>query len=377
MNIRIFQLGLIFLLFPGCQSQEAEIKQINRKETNIESMRMIQINPDEQLSTERENPFITRKFDPYLNGRWIGKAVAYGCYRAGQAPGVKGPSESEILEDLEIISDHWNLIRIYSSDDISERILKVIKKNNLPIRVMLGVWLENETNSRQRKHDNIKEVLKAIKLGNEYTEIISAIIVGNETQVFWSAHKMEINDLIYYVRTVRNNTTLPVTTADDYNFWNRPISRSVADEVDFIVVHIYPLWNGQTLGNSIEWMNNIFFNEVKKSYPDKTLVLGEIGWATNYDSTKTGEGQQGALIKGEVSLAAQEKFLNKITGWIDRNKIPTFLFEAFDEPWKGGGESTGPDEIEKHWGVFYEDRTPKESFQNHLRTYERIEQKTK
>ena len=150
---------------------------------------------------------------------------------------------------------------------------------------------------QRENNENIKEVLKAIKLTNEYSEIISAINVGNETQVFWSAHKMETASLINYLRTVRNNTSVPVTTADDYNFWNKPVSKSVAAEVDFIVVHIYPLWNGQTLENSIEWMSNIFFNEIKKFHPDKTLVLGEIGWATNYDSTKTGDGQQGCINK--------------------------------------------------------------------------------
>jgi len=33
-----------------------------------------------------------------------------------------------------------------------------------------------------------------------------------------------------------------------------------------------------------------------------------------------------------------------------------FFFEAFDEPWKG---SKDPDEPEKHWGIYYENRTPK------------------
>jgi exo-beta-1,3-glucanase (GH17 family) len=181
---------------------------------------------------------------------------------------------------------------------------------------------------------------------------------------------MEIEALINYIRLVRNNTSVPVTTADDYNFWNKSESKSVTDEVDFIVVHIYPLWNGQTLENSIEWMSNIFFNEIKKYHSDKTIVLGEIGWATNYDSTKTGDGQQGSLIKGEVSYAAQGLFLLELSMWIDKNQVTTFLFEAFDEPWKGGGENSGPNEIEKHWGVFYENRIPKESFQNFLKAYE-------
>jgi len=33
-----------------------------------------------------------------------------------------------------------------------------------------------------------------------------------------------------------------------------------------------------------------------------------------------------------------------------------YLFEAYDETWKG---SDNKDEQEKHWGIFNEDRTPK------------------
>ncbi len=367
MSIRIIQIFIFSLLLVSCQSQKTANLEKNLEVKKTESMESIQLKLQKQITTKRQDPFIKREFDPNLNGKWIGNAISYGCYRKGQAPGVKGPSESEILQDLEIILNHWNLIRVYGSDDDSERILKVIRKNKLPIKVMLGVWLEDEIKDPQRKNENIKQALIAIRLANEFGDIISAISVGNETQVFWSAHKMETASLINYLRTVRNNTSVPVTTADDYNFWNKPVSKSVASEVDFIVVHIYPLWNGKTLENSIDWMSNIFFNEIKEFHSDKTIVLGEIGWATNYDATKTGDGQQGALIKGEVSYSAQEKFLLELSDWIEQYQVTTFLFEAFDEPWKGGGENSSPNEIEKHWGVFYENRTAKESFKNHLK----------
>lgn len=370
MIIRVFQIGLLFLLLLGC-SNETRIDEKNNEDQKIESMKTIQLKLKNKISTLRQDPFVIRHFDPYLNGELITNAVSYGCYRKGQAPGVKGPTESEILEDLEIILNHWNLIRVYGADEDSERILKVIRKNNLPIKVMLGVWLEDEKENPDRRNENIKQASMAIRLANEYPEIVSAINVGNETQVFWSAHKLDIKDLIQYIRTIRNNTNVPVTTADDYNFWNKQESKSVASEVDFIVVHIYPLWNGQSLENSIDWMNNIFFDEIKKLHSDKKLVLGEIGWATNYDATKTGDGQQGSLIKGEVGYAAQEKFLLKLAEWIDKNQVTTFLFEAFDEPWKGGGETSSSDEIEKHWGVYYESRMPKKSFENFLKAYQK------
>lgn len=312
-----------------------------------------------------EEPFAERKFHPYLNYKWIGNAISYGCFREGQAPGVNGPSEVEILEDLKILSNYWNLIRIYGADNDSERILKVIKKNNLPFRVMLGIWLENEVKHPERKVENQIQVDKAIELANRFPDNVAAINVGNETQVFWSWHRMESKNLIKYIREVRNNTVVPVTTADDYNFWNKPESEKVAKEIDFIVLHAYPLWNGKTLDTAIGWLDSVYTG-IKDNHPNLDIVLGEIGWATKYNPEKDGPGEQGSLIVGEVSLNAQEKFLIDLNHWVNNNRVTTFLFEAFDEPWKGGGSTTSPNEVEKHWGVFYEDRTPKESFENYL-----------
>jgi exo-beta-1,3-glucanase (GH17 family) len=319
-----------------------------------------------QKSFEIERPFKIREFDPYLNGKWIGNAVSYGCYREGQAPDLKGPTKSEILEDLHIISKYWNLIRVYNADNDTENILEVIRENNLPLKMMLGIWLADEEDDPNFKEDNIKNVLRGIELANTYSDIVTAVNVGNETQVYWSAHKMNQKDLIRYIRVVRNNVAQPVTTADDYNFWNKPVSKTVAKELDFIVTHIHPLWNGKTTKTAITWLDSTF-RKLQKDHPQNMLVLGETGWATNYNSDKKGPGEQGSLIKGEASVKAQEKYLIKHNEWVNGNKITTFLFEAFDESWKGGGENSAANEVEKHWGVFYEDRTPKKSFLNYLK----------
>ncbi len=334
-------------------------------------METIRQNLEAGILAEKQNPFILRKFDPYLDGKWIGNAISYGCYREGQAPGVIGPSEEEILEDLNILKQHWNLIRVYGSDADSERVLKVIEENNLPIKVMLGIWLENETKHPERKEENIEQVLKGIELGNKYSDIIAAINVGNEALVFWSWHRMEQPNSLKYIRAIRNNTPVPVTVADDYNFWNKPESKEIAEEIDFIVTHIYSLWNGKTLDNAINWMDTIYFQNIKPMHPDKEIAIGETGWATNYNPDKTGPGEQGTLIKGKVGIDAQEKYLIQLNNWVNKNQVTTFLFEAFDEPWKGGGADTGSNEVEKHWGVYYESRQPKSSLQNYLNTMDK------
>ena len=335
------------------------------------SMEEIKENLDSLILGSRQDPFVLRPFEPYLDGEWIGDAISYGCYREGQAPGVLGPSEEEILEDLNILKHYWNLIRIYGADSDAERVLKVIRDNDLPFKVMLGIWLENETKHPERKQENIEQVLKGIELGNKYADLIAAINVGNEALVYWSFHRMEQPNMIKYIRLVRNNTTVPVTVADDYNFWNKPESKEVADEIDFIVTHIYAMWNGKTLANAIDWMDSIYYHQLKVMHPNKEISVGETGWATNYNPHKVGPGEQGTLIKGKVGVEGQENFLFQLNNWTLENQVTTFLFEAFDEPWKGGGEQSGPNEVEKHWGVFYENRTPKESFKNYLARIER------
>ena len=360
-SIKIYFALLVFALIFSCNHKkslldmEAQEKILNNLKNALDSGQAIQ----------RKEPFVRRTFDPYLSGKWIGNAVAYGCYRRGQHPGQKGPSKEEIIQDLNIIIKHWNLIRVYNADDDTENILEVIRENTFPVKMMLGVWLAKETDDPGQKERNIENVLRAIRLANAYDDIIIAINVGNETQVDWSWHKMQMENLLRYIRAVRENVSLPVTTADDYNFWNKEHSNQVAAELDFIATHIHPVWNGKTLQNAIQWQDSTL-KDLQTRHAHYNIILAETGWPTKYDVSKNGPGEQGSLVRGEISIKAQERYLVDLNNWISHNKITTFLFEAFDEPWKGGGNASGTDDIEKNWGVFYEDRTPKESFKNYI-----------
>ena len=44
--------------------------------------------------------------------------------------------------------------------------------------------------------------------------------------------------------------------------------------------------------------------------------------------------------------------------WATRANVTVFFFEAFDEPWKG--DPGNPLGAEKHWGLFFVDRSPKQ-----------------
>jgi exo-beta-1,3-glucanase (GH17 family) len=311
----------------------------------------------------REEPFQKRPFHPLEEERWIGMAIAYGPHRDGQSPGGASPTRAELREDLLLMSKHWKMLRVYGAAGPAETILDVIREEGIDMSVMLGVWIDPEERLDdkglvvealpQAREANAREVETAIRLAGAYPEIVSAVSVGNETQIFWSAHRVPQELLVGYVREVRAGTSVPVTVADDFNFWNKPESKAVAREVDFIVMHAHPLWNGLQLEDALVWTKGVVA-EVQSVHPDHLIVLGETGWATKRHTV----GEQATLMKGQLGEDQQKSFYDAVNAWTEGERFPVFFFEAFDENWKGGEH---PDEVEKHWGLYRADRTPKKA----------------
>ncbi len=292
--------------------------------------------------------FQVRPFPVESNGRWIGNAVCYGPHRDGQRPGGGDPSAAELREDLGLMLPHWNLLRIYGSTGYAETLLKVIREDGLDMKVMLGVWIAPDAAEANRR-----EIDDAIRLAAAFPGIVAAVSVGNETQIEWSAHCSSLDTLITHVRRVRTNVLVPVTVADDYNFWNKAKSRDLSAEIDFITMHAHPLWNGLQLDGALPWLKDQLAY-VRDLHPGRPVLVGETGWAT----TVHDQGEQAKLIKGRAGEGEQKVFFHEVRAWAAAEKLPVFFFEAFDENWKGGPH---PAEVEKHWGLFHTDRTPKQA----------------
>lgn len=287
-----------------------------------------------------------RPLDLVVDGRWAGAGICYGPHRDGQRPGGAAPSDAELRDDLRLLAPRWSLLRIYGTGEPAERLLALIRAERWPVRVLLGAWLTPADEAANRR-----ELDGAIRLARAYPDVVAAVIVGNETQVTWSDHRLPLGALIGYLREVRAATDRPVATADDFAFWLGPEAARLAAELDFVVVHAYAMWNGRSLEDALAFTRTTYA-AVAARFPGVPVVLGEAGWATRRHT----EGEQARLIKGEASEAAQRVFFDAFTAWARDARIPSTYFEAFDERWKGGPH---PDEIEKHWGVFRADRTPK------------------
>ncbi|MCK6475545.1 MAG: hypothetical protein L6Q35_01800 [Phycisphaerales bacterium] len=298
---------------------------------------------------------------------WGGTGVCYGEFRDGQYPGGPQPTEEQIREDLHIIARHWSVLRMYSSREATRLACKVIRADKLPLKVLVGAWIDQESKpgpdgkpidpNPQLAKVNQDQVARAIAIANDYPDVVLAINIANEALVFWSGHLVPRSVVINYLRQARAATKVPVTTCDTELFWSTPESLEVAAECDFIALHAYAMWNGQSIRGSLDWTREQIA-KVQARHPGMTVVMTELGWATQ----KGTQGDQARLIKAEPNEQDQEVFFRSLRDWAVEARQPYFWFAAFDENWKGGPE---PSEVEKHWGVYRTDRTPKLVFRNY------------
>ncbi len=294
-----------------------------------------------------------------------GNAICYSGYRENQNPRTGDfPSHAEVEADLRILAKHWDYLRLYDSSRHAEIVLDVIERQGLDFRVMLGLdfgaevsnpdcpWgaelsLETLTENRRR---NDEQVERAIELSKAYPDIVFSVAVGNEAAVEWTDHLVPVERLIEQSRKVKRAVPQPVTSCDNYVPWGGKLE-PLAAELDFISVHTYPVWEYRGIEDALEYTKQNY-DFVATRYPDKPVVITEAGWTT----ASNGRG----IDPGNASEEIQAQYYDELMAWTNAEEILTFVFEAFDEPWKG---SPDPFEPEKHWGLFKLDRTPKLAMQ--------------
>ncbi|MEY4384926.1 MAG: hypothetical protein RLY20_209 [Verrucomicrobiota bacterium] len=304
---------------------------------------------------------LQQKKSDLLTGQLRG--VCYSGFRTGQHPdrgdGAVNPTDAQILEDLSLLARQtdFRLLRLYDAKTNSEVVLKLIQKHGFNFKVMLGAWLAAEMNNpgcswlkpmspevlEANRRGNVAEVREAIRLANQYSNIVCAVAVGNEALVSWNDHMVSEDAVIGYVREVKAAVRQPVTVCDNYDWWAKHGQR-LAQELDFVSVHTYPVWENKDIDEAMPFtIANL--QAVRNTLPKAKLVITEAGWATT--AKEFGE---------RASDEKEKRYYHDLYAWAAKMNITTFFFEAFDEDWKGDADPLG---AEKHWGLFTVDRKPK------------------
>jgi len=287
-------------------------------------------------------------------------AICYSGYRNGQSPITQTyPSDAEVLEDLVLLSKHFSYIRMYDVSKHAESVLRVITEHHLPLKVLLGIEARGEISNPNcpwgglhsdeeivlNKKFNVEQVDKVAVLANQYKDIVLGISIGNENTAYWHPNKVSPESLCEHAKLLKSKTDLPITFCEAAYEW-RNQGVELAKIVDFISIHVYPLWQRIPYEDAAKLTIDEYLI-TKRAFPNKPIIFTEFGWTTSaneqMDPTQTTE-------------AYQKGYLDQMIAWSEKNQVTMFIFEAFDEPWKGGDD---PIEAEKHWGIYKVDRQGK------------------
>ena len=164
------------------------------------------------------------------------QSVSFAPYRPGQSPLTRTfPTPDQIEEDLRRLQGKVRAVRTYSAGENLEAVPQRAGKYGL--KVWHGAWLNDNDK------ENLEQVNLLIDHANKYKDTVERVIVGNEVLL---RKELTANQLRRYIRQVKQRVSQPVTYADVWEFWMR--NPSLADEVDFITIHILPYWEDVPIG---------------------------------------------------------------------------------------------------------------------------------
>ena len=260
---------------------------------------------------------------------------AFSPYHNGQSPltGIH-PTLEQIESDLELLSGHTHAVRTYTVDGIFAEIPGLARKHGLNIAV--GAWLDKD------KEKNAREIKTLLKVAVNNPRNVVRVIAGNESIL---RGDLSVEEMTEYLDHIRQELGVPVSTAEPYHVWlDEP---ELVEHVDYLAVHMLPYWEGIEVETAIGFIVQQM-NALKQAYPDKPIVIGEVGWPS-----------YGRTIKGAVASSANEAiFLRRFIDVAEQENYTFYIMEAFDQPWKEELEGA----VGAYWGVYNIDRQPKFEF---------------
>ncbi|WP_422106005.1 glycosyl hydrolase family 17 protein [Winogradskyella sp.] len=325
-------------------------------------------------------------------------AISYGGYRERSRDSQ--PTIPELKEDLKILSAMGvKLLRTYNVQPKlphASNILKAIKElkaedESFEMYVMLGAWIDclNAWTDKAPDHNvespnNAGEIERAVKLANQYPDIVKIIAVGNEAMVKWAtSYFVQPEVILKWVNHLQDlkkegklSKDLWITSSDDFSSWGGGSDEyhvkdleELIKAVDFISMHTYPyhnshynpqFWGVPTAHRSMPDSTKIEMameralkfsqqqydsvtNYMKSLGVNKPIHIGETGWAT------VSNGHYGSKGSRATDEYKQGLFYKSMRRWTNGSGISCFYFEAFNEKWKDAHNAKGS---ENHFGLF-------------------------
>ncbi|NCA71147.1 MAG: glycosyltransferase [Sphingobacteriia bacterium] len=263
------------------------------------------------------------------------QGFSFAPMRADNDPSVKNyPTVEEIDADLALLQDTVYAVRTYTVESTLAAVPRLAALRGL--NVTLGAWIGPDPAANEIELERLTEIIS-----KGYRNLVR-VMVGNEAIL---RDDISVPELIDYLEQIRKITRIPVSTAEPWHVWLK--HPELAEHVDFITVHLLPYWEGIPISEAVPYVISRY-NELQKAFPNKEIVIGEVGWPSN------GRRNRGA----EASQTNQTRFLRRFLAHAEQQEITYYVMEAFDQTWKTRIEgATGA-----YWGVYNADREAKFAF---------------
>ena len=248
--------------------------------------------------------------------------LCFSMYEDGQEPGDV-ITEEQVDRRIQIIKPYTKWVRSFSCIEGNEHIPRVAHKHG--VKTLVGAWLGDDLEK------NEEEIEALIKLAQEGCVDIAA--VGNE--VMYREELTEEQLLEYINRVKKAIPNIPVGYVDAYyEFSHRP---KITDACDVILSNCYPYWEGCSIEDSLNHMQQMF-GQAADAGQGKKVIITETGWPS-----------EGGSLKGAFSSKenAMRYFINAQM-WSANANIEMFYFSSFDESWKVGDEG----DVGAYWGLW-------------------------
>ena len=237
-------------------------------------------------------------------------SMSYAPFEGTAHPDIDNiPTVAKVRADLKKLATMTRAIRLYSSTGGVEIVPAIAAEFGL--KVTLGVWIDKNVDRNER------EIVSAVDLAKKNSNVIG-VVVGNETLY---RDELKIEELVEYIRKVKRQVTVPVTTGEIWNIWRD--NPQLASSVDFIAAHILPYWENFQDTQAVDQAVYIY-GLLRETFPGKRIVVAEFGWPSqgyNLRRAEPGPFKQAVVIRNFVTRA-------EAIG-MDYN-----IVEAIDQPWK-------------------------------------------
>src|SRR5690606_14067141 len=174
---------------------------------------------------------------PDFTGTGDGRSVQPPRQEHGPRTGTM-PTVEQIDEDMAVLEGATDRLRTYSATGVLEYVPKLARKHGF--QVTLGAWIGDDL---KRNEAEIRNVIKLAKANRN----VDRIIIGNEALL---RNEVTVDELIKYIRTVRRQVKVPVSTSEPWHIWLA--YPELAKEVTYIAAHVLPYWEGTSVEAAVD-----------------------------------------------------------------------------------------------------------------------------